>query len=156
MIASYTAHGSVELKTKNISVVLANGVSVGSQQIAGPGEYDVQGVQCEATAYEGGIGYFVRVEDMVTAYLTKVDATASKLDGITEAAILVLDVRSDDTNESVKALIKAVEPSYVLLAGAGATKEMAAALGFPLTEGSSLKVTKAGLPLEGTSLILAD
>ncbi len=156
MQVSYTANNAIELKSKNASVTLDNGVRVGDQQISGPGEYDVQGVQVEAASYAGGVAYFIRVEDLVTAYVTKIDASASKLDGISDAAILVLDVRSDDSADSVKSLIKSVEPSYVFITGAGATRELAMQLGIPLAEGVSLKTTKAGLPLEGTSIYLAD
>ena len=66
---------------------------------------------------------------------------------------VVVDLRSDSTPEQLKPVLKALEPSYVFLAGAGATQELSQALGLAAFEGSSLKVTRSSLPLEGTFLV---
>lgn len=153
MIISYTATGDVQLKTKTEPVILGSSIKIGDYTIPGPGEYDIASIQCEGQAVSGAFVYFVRDEDLMITFITKLDTATAKIDGISDTAILVLDIRSDDTVEAAKGIIKAVEPAYVLLIGAGATPEFTAQLGIPLAESSTLKVTRAGLPLEGTSII---
>ncbi len=153
MIISYTATGDVQLKTKTEPVVLGSSIKVGSYTIPGPGEYDIASIQCEGQAVSGAFVYLVRDEDLLITLLTTLDPAAAKLDGISDTAVLVLDIRSDDTPEAAKSIIKAIEPAYVFLIGAGATPAFITQLGIPVAESASLKVTKIGLPLEGTTVI---
>ncbi|CAN5194938.1 hypothetical protein BH11PAT4_BH11PAT4_6020 [soil metagenome] len=153
MIISYTATGDVQLKTKTEPVILGSSIKIGDYTIPGPGEYDIASIQCEGQAVSGAFVYFLRDEDLIITFITKLDPTAAKVDGIADTAILVLDVRSDDTPETAKSIIKAIEPAYVFLIGAGATSSFGSQLGIPLAESSTLKVTRAGLPLEGIILV---
>ncbi len=155
MQISYTSTGNVQLKTKTVPVTLGGGVTIGDRVVSGPGEYDIANIQCEGKALPLATAYFIRDEDLWITYLTNLDAEVTKLDDASETAILVLDIKSDNTPASAKAIIKALEPAYVFLSGPGATAEFMAELGVPLGEAGSLKITRTGLPLEGTTLIPA-
>ena len=153
MQITYTAQGYVQLKTKTVPVTLGGQVTIGEKVISGPGEYDIATIQCEGVALPLAIAYFVRDEDLLVTYLTHLDPDVTKLDGASDTAILVLDIASDDTAGSAKSIVKALEPAYVFLTGPGATSAFIEELGVPKGEDSSLKVTRTGLPLEGTTLI---
>lgn len=156
MQITYASNGTVQLKTKTETVLLGNDtVTIGDKVLSGPGEYDVASILCEAQALPLAIAYFVRSEELLITYLTNADQAASQLDDASDTAILVLEVRSDADPAAAKAIIKALEPAYLFLIGAGATSEFRNGLGIPLAEESSLKVTASGLPLEGTMLIPA-
>lgn len=151
MLISYTSAGTVQLKTRTEPVVLSHEVTIGSRALTGPGEYDVANIQCEAHAIAEGLVYLIRDEDLLITYLTKLDQNVTKLDSISDTAILILDIRSDDTAAPAKAIIKAIEPAYVFLMGS-VSPELVAELGLSAGEGTSLKVTRTSLPLEGTTL----
>lgn len=153
MQIGYVANGDLQIKTKTETVTIGSGIRIGTKEIPGPGEYDIASIQCEGTALDGAVAYFIRTEELVVTYLTGLDGAASKLDDASDTSILVADIRSNDTPEAAKAIIKAMEPFYVFLIGAGATQEFIAKLDIPQSEESILKVTRAGLPLEGTTII---
>ena len=153
MQIGYTASGDLQLKTKTETVTMGAGLRIGSKVIPGPGEYDVASIQCEGMAIDGTVAYFIRTEDLMITFLTGLDGLVTKLEDISDTAILVADVRSDDTPEAAKKIIKALEPYYVFLIGAGATPDFIAKLELPQSEDSTLKITRAGLPLEGTTII---
>jgi hypothetical protein len=156
MLITYTAAGTVQLKTKTVPVVVGNGVAFGEKVISGPGEYDVASIQCEAKALPLAVAYFIRDEDLLITYLTHLDPEVTKLDDISDTAILSLDISSEDTAGSAKSIVKALEPAYLFLMGPGATSSFIEELGVPKGESSSLKITRTGLPLEGTTLIAND
>jgi hypothetical protein len=153
MNITYTTNGSVQLKTKTVPVTLSGQVTIGEKVISGPGEYDISTIQCEGVALPLAIAYFIRDEDLLITYLTHLDSEVTKLDDVSETAILVLDITSEDTPASAKSIIKALEPAYVFLMGPGATAAYIEELGIPKAEETTLKVTRTGLPLEGTTLI---
>ena len=153
MVITYLSNDSVSVKTKTDTVLLGNGVTIGSYAVPGAGEYDVASIQCEGIYLDKATAYFIRTEDLTITYLTDTDKSVTKLDEASAADILVADLRSDAEVDDLKSIVKAVEPFYVLLVGAGATAEMSAALGLSLYESSSLKITRTGLPLEGTFLV---
>jgi|GEM_PF-5316675 len=155
MQITYTANGSVQLKTKNLPVTIGGQVTIGDKVISGPGEYDIASTQCEGVALPLATAYFIRDEDLLITYLTHLDPEVTKLDDISDTAILVLDINSEDTAGSTKSIIKAVEPAYVFLIGPGVTAAFVEELGLTKGETGPLKVTRAGLPLEGTTLIPA-
>jgi hypothetical protein len=153
MNISYTATGDVQLKTKTEPVILGSSVKIGNYTVPGPGEYDVASIQCEGQAVSGACVYFVRDEDLLITYSPTLDPSIAKLDAISETSVLVLDLPSDVTPDQVKSIVKSVEPAYLFLIGAGATQDFSNLLEIPQAEGSSLKVTRIGLPLEGTQLV---
>lgn len=153
MVISYTSGGDVSIKTKNETVTLGSQVTIGEFVIPGPGEYDIAGIQCESRALSDSFVTFVHAEDLTVTFLSNIDPGVTKLDDVSSTHVLVVDVRSDDKPESLKPIIKELETSYVILSGAGATPAFAAGLGLPTTEDGQLKITRAGLPLEGTYLI---
>jgi len=154
MQLSYTGTDNLSIKTKTSPITIGAGLKIGEYTVPGPGEYDIAEVQCEGkTLPSEGVAYFVRSEDLTIMYLPKLLPEASKLDDASTANILVLDIRSDDTSGAAKDLIKAIEPSYVFLLGAGATSEFNTELGIPVAEDSSLKISRTGLPLEGILLV---
>lgn len=153
MQISYSSSSEVIIKTKTENVVLGNGVKIGNHKIDGQGEYDVASIQCEGHAFDHGIAYFIRNEELFITYLTTASKESVGLDDISNTDVLVTDIRSDDSADSVRLLIKSLEPSYVFLIGAGATDKLIAELNLPVSENSVLKLTKLGLPEEGTFII---
>lgn len=154
MQISYAANGSLVVKTKTESIVLGDGVRIGNHAITGPGEYDIATIQCDGKVLAGTFVFLLRSEELLITYATDLNKEISSLDTVSDTAILVLDVRSDADKTVAKSLIKAIEPAYVFLIGAGATQAFAAELGIPLLSETSFKITRTGLPLEGTSLII--
>lgn len=152
MIISYTSNGDVSVKTKTETVQLGGQVQIGSFVVPGPGEYDIADIQCEAKALTESYASFLRTEDLTVTFLATIESGVTKLDDASSTNVLVVDVRSNDQADSLKPIVKSIEPSYVVLTGAGATPEFAAALGLPPVE-APLKLTRAGLPLEGTYLL---
>lgn len=153
MVISYTSAGNVSVKTKTETVTLDGTVTIGSFLVPGPGEYDIADIQCEARALASSFATFLRAEELTVTHLAQIDPAVTKLDDAAATHILVADVKSDDQPDTLKPIVKALEPSYVVLAGPGATPEFAKGLGLPLAEGDSLKLTRAGLPLEGTYVL---
>ncbi|HSI20181.1 MAG TPA: hypothetical protein VLA04_00510 [Verrucomicrobiae bacterium] len=153
MVISYTSSGDVSIKTKSETVTLGSSVTIGSFVVPGPGEYDIASIQCEAKALTNSFVSFIRTEDLTVTFLSELDGQVTKLDDASSTHILVADIRSDDKPDSLKPIIKGIEPSYVVICGSGATPEFAAALGIQPVEGGTLKLTRAGLPLEGTYLL---
>jgi hypothetical protein len=153
MVISFTSTGEVQLKAKNGTVVLGATPRIEAFELTGPGEYDIAGIQCDGHSAGSGVLYTFRTEDLVVSFVTQLDPAVAKLDDASDAHVLVFDLKSDDDPAALKNLVKSLEPSFVVLSGAGATAEAAAALGLPAIEESSLKLTRAGLPLEGTSLL---
>jgi len=147
------ADGSVLIKGKAETVSLKDTVTINSYVLPGQGEYDVAGVQCEGFNLSAGLVYFIRLEDLQLTYLSQIDSGVSKLDDASNCNILIVDVRSDDTADSLKGIIKNVEPSFVILCGAGATPEFRTALNLPTQEIGTFKISRAGLPLEGTTIL---
>ena len=152
MTITYSSDGNLHLKTKNELVVLGSSVKIGSHTITGPGEYDVASIQCEGQALPTGVVYFIRSEDLLITFLPNCDEAVNTVDDASDTDILVFDVRSSSEADKAKAIIKALEPSYVFLLGSS-SQEVSATLGLSTGEESSLKITQAGLPLEGTTLI---
>lgn len=156
MQITQSTNDTVQLKTKTEPVVLGNDcVRIGQKVLSGPGEYEVAGILCEGQALPLATAYFVRDEDLLIAYLTHLDPQVSDLDDVSETGVLILDIKSDDEPSKAKAIIKALEPAYVFLIGAGATSEFRAGLGLTSGESGPLKVTGTSLPLENTVLIPA-
>lgn len=153
MQLSLPADGSIIAKSKSETVSFGNTVQINDYIVPGQGEYDVAGIQCEVHNLNAGLVYFVRFEDLQLTYLSQIDAGVSKLDDASNCNILAVEVRSDDSPENLRAIIKSLEPSYVVLRGAGATTEFRTLLNLPVQEITLLKVNRASLPLEGTSVL---
>lgn len=152
MQISFAADGSVAVKTKTETVSLNAEVKLGSFVVTGPGEYDVADIHCDSRMAGEALASFIRAEDLTVTYLSQLDTEVTKLADASATNILVADIRSDDKPDQLKSIVKALEPSYVVITGAGATKDFVAGLGLAPVEGS-LKLTRAGLPLEGTSVL---
>ena len=149
----FASDGSVTLKTKQETVSLAETVSIGDYKISGAGEYDVTGIQCEGAVTGPSVSYFIWIEDLQFTYLTALNSEVSKLDKANGTHVLIADIRSEDLPEQLTTILKKLEPTYVALFGAGNTEEFRKALGLPLQEGTTHKMTRASLPLEGTILL---
>jgi len=153
MVITHSGSDSVAIKTKTETVIVGPGLTIGQFSLPGAGEYDIASIQCEGLALTSSVAYLVRAEDLTLLVLDHLDETVTKIDDASKADILIADIRSDDTSDNLKDIVKALEPSFVVLHGAGATDSFVEALGLPKVEGDSLKVTRTGLPLEGTSLL---
>ena len=143
------------LKLKNETVTLGETVSIGQYVVPGAGEYDVAGIQCEGAVTGNGISYFIWLEDLQFTYLTSLHSEISKLDKASGTHVLVADIKSDCRPEQLTPILKKLEPGFVALFGTGNTDEFRKVLGLPMQEGSSHKLTRTGLPLEGTILLHA-
>lgn len=155
MQISHQSDGTVSIKTKTEPITLGSTVQLDGYTVPGPGEYDVASVQCEGRALpSGGIAYFIHAEDLNVTFLPTVNPEATKLDDSSTTEILVVDLRSDDTAASLKDVVKSLEPFYLILMGSGATAAFATELGLPLSDTPVLKITRTGLPLEGTTVLI--
>jgi hypothetical protein len=155
MQISLASNGTVIIKTKTEPITLGATVQIDTYTVPGPGEYDVASIQCEGRALPHGTAYFFHTEELNVTYLPKISSEVMKLDDLSNTDILVLDVRSDDTVSAVKDVVKNVEPFYLILMGSGSTPAFIAELGLPLSDTPILKLTRAGLPLEGTTVLAA-
>ena len=154
---THSGTDTIVVKTKTEPITIGATLTIGSFTIPGAGEYDVASIACEGQAMESGaFVYSIRTEDLMITYLTKLDREVTKLDGVSNTNVLVLDLRSDDTADMIKPIVKAVEPQYLVLIGAGATEPLIAELAIPILESTGLKITRTGLPLEGTSILKRD
>jgi hypothetical protein len=153
MVISYQSNDTVSIKTKQESILVGGGITIGSYTIPGAGEYDIASIQCEGQFIEKSIVYFLRAEDLTITFVDDADTSVTKVDDASNTDILILDLRSDSESDKVKTIIKGIEPSYVLLIGAGATPEFTAGLGLNPFESSTLKIVRSGLPMEGTFLV---
>ena len=153
MVITHSGTDSISIKTKTETIVMGPGLSIGQFVIPGAGEFDIASIQCEGFPLTNSVAYLVRSEDLTLLLLENLDTAVTKLDDASKADILIVEVRSDDTVENLKQVVKALEPSFVVLSGAGVTTAFVESLGLPRVEGDSLKMTRAGLPLEGTSVL---
>ena len=157
MIISYAADGNVSAKTKTAIIQLGSNLQIDQFQIPGPGEYDVASVHCEGKNLSTGQVFWFRTEELSLSFLTKLDTDLTKNDEASNTDILVVDLRSDDSVDALKVILKKVEPAYLFLTGSRPAADFIEALGLPRYESSTLKINnRAALPIEGTSLVLAD
>jgi hypothetical protein len=153
MVITYLPNDKVSVKTKTETITFGDGVVIGDYSIPGAGEYEVASIQCEASYLEKATAYFVFTEDLNVTFLSDVDQSVTKEDSASKTDILVIDVRSDGGAAQIKNIVKAIEPSYVFLIGSGSHSELVESLGLTPFDGSTLKITRTGLPLEGTFLV---
>lgn len=152
---SYSSNDEIVINTKGRNIILGNQVKIGEFMVPGAGEYDIASIQCEVDELTRGLVYFIYAEDLVITYLDELNQEITKLDDAAGTVILVLDIRSNDDYSQIKPILKALEPSYLFLRGAGVTEELKKTLNLPLHPTNVLKVQKASLPLEGTFLVTA-
>jgi len=152
MTIQFSPDGSVVLKSKAETITLGKGVAINSYSLPGRGEYDVASVQAEVYQAGNALAYCLRTEELLTVFLDIPDLAVSELDDVSNTNILILDLRSDSSTDVVKTIIKRLEPSYVF--AIGISPSVIESLTLP-QQPAPLKVTRAGLPLEGTTLITA-
>ena len=153
MQLTLTGDNGVALKSKQVTVTLGETVTIGEYKISGAGEYDVAGIQCEGAVTGTTVSYFIWMEDLQFTYVTALSSEISKLDKASTTHVLIADIRSDDRPEQLIQILKKLEPTYVTLFGAGNTDEFRKLLGLPVQQGSTHKLTRSGLPIEGTTLL---
>lgn len=156
MQITHAGNGSAIIKTKTETITLGTSIQLGDYTVPGPGEYDVASIQCEGRGLpSGSTAYFFHTEELNVTFLPKLSTEVSKLDDASNTDILVADIRSDDTVAVLKNVVKELEPFYLVLIGSGATPAFVAELGIPLSDTPTFKLTRAGLPLEGTTVLAA-
>lgn len=153
MIINFASRDKLNIKSKNSTITLDKKIVIDDFSINGPGEYDVDGIQIEAQPLKAGLASFVYVEDMVITHITSLEQELTKIKGVSDTNILIVDLKSNDTVDKLKPIIKSLEPSYIYLLGAGKTAEFIAQLGIITEKCKSLKVTLSALPESGTTLI---
>ena len=156
MTIGYTSADTISIKTKNETILINGEVQIGHYLIPSAGEYDISAIQCEAQNLGQAIVYFIHTEDLTITFLSALQSEVTKLDDASNTDILILEVRSDNTAEDLKPILKALEPAYLFLIGAGVSSEFVESLGLPTQATQNLKVTRSALPLEGTTLIQAN
>lgn len=154
MVISYSAEGSVVAKLKATTFSLGTRVKIGEYEILGAGEYDVASVHAEVQNLKDSIVYWLYAEDLHITFLSQPDSSISDQDMAASTDILVVELRSDDSPDKLKTIIKRLEPAYVFLIGPGAIPELFVAMGMPMIAEPTLKVLRTSLPIEGTSLIM--
>jgi hypothetical protein len=152
MTIQFSPDGSIVLKSKAETITLGAGVAINSYSLPGRGEYDVASVQAEVYQAGNALAYCLRTEDLFTVFLDAPDLAVTELDDVANCNILLLDLRSDTSKDVVKTIIKRLEPSYVF--AIGISPELIESLALP-QQPAPLKITRAGLPLEGTTLVTA-
>lgn len=155
MVITFSGKNDVTIKGKNETVTVDSTVKIGSFTVPSAGEFDISGVQCESLYLSQGMVHFFAMEDLQITYLTEINQEVTTLDDAPATDILILDIRSDNKPDQLKPILKALEPSYLLLVGAGATPEFVTELHLPVHPESSLKVTAGSLPDEGTYVMAA-
>ncbi|MBU6389342.1 hypothetical protein KGQ71_02390 [Patescibacteria group bacterium] len=153
MNISYSDPGTVIAKTKSESIRIGSEVRIGNYRVTTAGECDIAAIQCESHYLSTGMVHFMHADDLTLTFLSEIQPEVTKLDDASNTDILVVDVRSDNTADQLKPILKAMEPGYLFLIGAGATPEFFQALGLPIEENNNLKVSRTSLPEEGTTLI---
>lgn len=153
MQVTQQTNGNVQISTKTSPISIGAEVKIGNYSVPGAGEYDVDTIQCEVSNLSNGLVYFIRSEELTVTYLSKLNPEITKLDDASSTNILIVDINSEDKPEQLKPILKALEPSYLLLTGAGATQEFLEELALPKYGNNVLKITRSGLPLEGTFLV---
>lgn len=155
MVISFTPQDDVLIKAKTANILLNSVAKIDTYTVPGAGEYDVKGIQCEAEYLPDGLVYFFRAEDILITYMTSVDQKATKMEDSADTNILVLSLCSDNTADQVKVLVKALEPSFLLLTGPY-NPTIITDLNLTTEKTSTLKVTASSLPAEGTTLIVRE
>lgn len=150
MTVTLEANGSVQLKARSEIVSIGAGVVINNVSLPGAGEYDIAGIQADVRPAGNALAYFVYTEELLTIYLDTPALEVTDLSNAENCNVFILDLRSDSSTDTVKVLIKRLEPSYVVLIGA--TPEVLTEIGLP-TQTGTLKVTRSGLPLEGTTIL---
>ncbi len=153
MQLSFTSAGDVLLKEKEAEVVLGTVVRIGAYEVPGAGEFEVQGVPCTVEVAEGQYAYFFTLDGVHVTYLDPAVAGVSELEDASSTEVLVIRLRGDESRELVGGLIKKLEPGYLVLAGSNA-QELGSTLGLTPEAGATLKISRSGLPEEGTRLFL--
>ena len=153
MNISYPAHDGVVIATKNRAISLGQEVRIGDYLIPGAGEFDIAGIQCEVHFATQGLVYFIRLEELQITFLSEINSQVISLADAASTNILVINLRSSDQPETLTPILKGLEPSFVFLFGPGATKEFIQSLSLPNHDSNVLKITRSGLPLEGTYLV---
>ncbi len=146
-----TPDGSVRLESKPTWLTLGVSVTLHDQDLHGPGEYDITGIQCQQLYLGKGKISIIRLEDLIISYVEGYDTAIAKAEGVSNTHLLVVRTDALTSIDQLRALIKELDPGYVLLTGSN-HKEFEEAAGLSLQTGSTLKVTNASLPQEGCLL----
>lgn len=112
---------TLEFKTKSLSVVVNQTVSIGSIVIDGPGEYDVAGISVQGLAAEKQTIYVMRIEDLNICVVPRFPEvlSASQLDQIGTVDVAVIPVVSGGEMNQSLALSNSLEPRLLLVIGDG-------------------------------------
>jgi hypothetical protein len=153
MVITQPSPDTLSIKTKSTTITIRDGVTIGSYTVPGAGEYDISGIQCTAQYLPEGVIFFLNIEDVIVTYLSFPHPESMKIDDASDSQILVVNLRSDTKPETLKPIIKALEPAYVYLLNHNINPAIAEELALPKEQVPNLKVTATGLPEEGTTVI---
>lgn len=153
MQLSFTSAGDVLLKEKSTEVTLGTTVRIGTYEVPGAGEFEVDGVPCTVEVADDQFATFLVLDGVHVTYLDPAVAGVSELAEASSTEVLVVRLRGDESKELITTLIKKLEPGYLVLAGS-TQEELGSTLGLTAEPGAVLKVTRSSLPEEGTRLFL--
>lgn len=153
MQLSLTSSGDVLLKEKGVEVTLGTSVRIGSYEVPGAGEFEVETVPCTVEVADEQFAYFLVVDGVHVTYLDPAVAGVSDLSDASSTEVLVVRLRGDESKELLTTLVKKLEPGFLVLTGSSA-EELGSTLGLTPEPGNVLKVSRTSLPEEGTRLFL--
>lgn len=148
MIIKKLSQNEWEIKAKNSTIKLDDGIQVGEYQIPGTGEYEVAGVEVEVT---DGITSII-CEDLSIVFLTenKKALTEIELKKLSNVHILFLPVAGKNTMsvKDANATINEMEPSIIIPIYYDNLAEFSKLAGAKTETLTQLKIAKNTLPQE--------
>jgi|GEM_PF-653550 len=153
MQIKYKGGDKFEIKSKDIDVIFAGGVSVNGFAFPGPGEYEKAGVILNGISDGENTIYVAKIEEINLGYLNKVshDLSEEETKAIGDIDILILPLGEEGTIDIKTALkiISKIDPRVVIpMLYDGDLAEFKKSEGITDGETDILKIRKAELPEE--------
>lgn len=153
MQIKYKGGDKFEIKSKDVDVVFAGGVSINGFAFPGPGEYEKAGVILNGISDGNNTIYVAKIEEMNLGYLNKIshDLTEDETKAIGDIDILIIPLGEEGTTDIKTALkiISKIDPRVVIpMLYDGDLAEFKKSEGITDGETDSLKIRKADLPEE--------
>jgi hypothetical protein len=145
---------TIEIKSKNATVVAGNQSKINNVELMGPGEYEIGGV--EVFGISNHI-YVFRVEDINIAFLYSINRplTQQENEALTDVSMVILPVGEGSLDtKTASQIIKALEPSVVIPYQGSDMTEFCQAAGVCQEPISVYKINKHQLELQEGQLAI--
>ena len=158
MQIKYLGKKKFEIKTKEVVLVLDDGISVNDFALSGPGEYEKSGVIINGIADAENTIFALRIEEMNLGYLGLInhDLTEEEAKQVGDIDILFLPLGQEgsaDMKTALKLLSK-IDPKIVIPMLYSDLSEFKKSEGISDGEIDVLKIKKADLPEEERQVII--